>query len=72
MKCVLKAKCNKEVFLDNTYNSIECKQRGEYTYGFYYAKKYAQEDADELHAKLQVEYKILDGWEVDGFVTFLK
>ena len=71
MKCVLKAKCSKEVFLDNAFLSVECKQRDEYTYGWYLTKADAAEDSTNL-LQLGIFTEILKGWEVEGFVTFTK
>ncbi len=69
MRCTLKAKCSKDVFLDNTFMSIESKQRDGYTYGFYHNKKYAKEDSNTLRENANVSSEILTGWEVDGFIT---
>lgn len=68
MKCTLKAKCSKDVFLKHTFYSVEAKHKDGFTYGFYHAKKFAAEDRDVL-SKAGVPSDIISGWEVDGFVV---
>ena len=71
MKCTLKAKCSKQEFLDNTEYSLECKQKDEFTYGFYEDVYEAKYDETNLEKQL-ISCEIINGWEVDGFITFTK
>ena len=68
MKCTLKAECQKDVFLEHTSYSVEVKHRDGFTYGFYETRKYAAEDMTAL-SNAGVPSDIINGWEVDGFVT---
>lgn len=68
MKCMIKAETNKESFLDTTNFSIECKQKGSATYGWYETKREALRDGAQLQRK-EIRFNILKGWENDGFVT---
>lgn len=71
MKCTLKAKCFKQEFLDNTEYSLECKKRDKFVYGFYEDIWEAKLDEHKLEEQ-SIECDILNGWNVDGFVTFEK
>ena len=71
MKCTLKAKCFKQEFLDNTEYSLECKQKDEFTYGFYEDIWGVKLDETNLE-KQSIPCEIINGWEVDGFITFEK
>ena len=68
MKCVVKAKCQKEEFLDHTLLSIEQKYKNGYTYGWYITRLDAQKDIQSLEQS-SIKAECLHGWEVEGFVT---
>ena len=69
MKCTIKARCSKERFLKCALNSIECKYRNGYTYGWYEYK--ADAYTDNYRLKLaKIDNEIIRGWDIDGFITF--
>ena len=68
MRVTIKAKCSKENFLRYTQNSIECKYKNGYTYGFYERKIDAEIDKYRLKF-VKIECEILKHWDVEGFIT---
>ena len=73
MRCMLKVHTdNKEQVLWTTWRSVECKVKNGYTYLWYHTKKEAKIEMDMILRNLMVQVNVLDGWENDGFVTFLR
>ena len=70
-KCMLKVKCSdKHKVLDVAYCSCANKVKDGNTYLWYYLKSLASADKSDL-LKEGIESEIIDGWENDGFVTFV-
>lgn len=69
MKCTIKAKCPKDIFLKYALHSVECKYRKGYTYGWYDFKMDAEMDKYSLN-QAKIKNEIIRGWDIEGFVTF--
>lgn len=69
MNYTIKAKCDKDTFLNITESSLECKYKNGYTYGFYDNNlATASDEMSLLNNNINVE--VFNGWDVDDFVTF--
>ena len=71
MNYTIKAECDKNTFLNITENSLECKYKDGYTYGFYDDTHSVNDDIMLLITN-NIIAKLFDGWNVDGFITFKK
>jgi hypothetical protein len=67
---MLKAHCDKEHYLRTTCYSVECKQRNDYTYGWYSTKTAAMFDLDVLEYS-GVSVVLLEGWDNEGFISLV-